>query len=121
MVENSSAASFYAHNAVRRIDPAAELKRVNAAGLIADFDGARVCVIGAGLLSGDAKARNAYRDPMTMAALKQFWILYFQQSNATVQEFGVPAFLSRTASIGKGSLSGRFVHFERMQMKRRRC
>ncbi|VXC91848.1 hypothetical protein BURKHO8Y_60010 [Burkholderia sp. 8Y] len=31
---------------------------------------------------------------MTMAVLKQFWMLYFQQSNAKVQEFGAPALLS---------------------------
>ena len=94
MLENSSVASFYAHNTVRRVDPAVELRKANAAGLIADFGGARVYVIGAGLLSGDAKARNAYRDPQTMTALRQFWTLYFQQSNAKVQEFGAPALLS---------------------------
>jgi hypothetical protein len=94
MLENSSIGSFYARNAVRTIDPVAELKRATTAGLIADFGGARVYVIGAGLLSGEAKSRNTYRDPRAMAALKQFWTLYFQQSNAKVQEFGAPALLS---------------------------
>jgi hypothetical protein len=94
MLENSSVASFYAHNAVRRIDPAVEIKKANAAGLIADFGGARVYVIGAGLLSSDAKAKNAYRDPQTITALRQFWTLYFRQSNAKVEEFGAPALLS---------------------------
>jgi hypothetical protein len=94
MLENSSVTSFYAHNAVRRIDPAVEIKKANAAGLIADFGGARVYVIGAGLLSGDAKSKNVYRDPQTITALRQFWTLYFQQSNAKVEEFGAPALLS---------------------------
>jgi hypothetical protein len=94
MLENSSVASFYAHNTVRRVDPAAELKKAHAAGVIADFGGARVYVIGAGLLSGDARSKNAYRDPQTMTALRQFWTQYFQQSNAKVQEFGAPALLS---------------------------
>lgn len=97
MLENSSVSSFYAHNTVRHIDPAAEIKKANAAGLIGDFGGARVYVLGAGLLSGDAKVKNAYRDPQTLTALKQFWTLYFQQSNAKLQEFGAPALLNPVA------------------------
>lgn len=93
MLENSSVSSFYSHNAVRRIDPRAEMKKATAAGLIGDFGGARIYVIGAGLMAGDAKIKNVYRDPQTMSALKQFWTLYFQQSNATVGEFGAPALL----------------------------
>lgn len=93
MLENSSISSFYSHNAVRRIDPAAELKKAVAAGLIADFGGARVYVLGAGLLTEDAKKTKVYRDPLTMAALKQFWSEYFKQSNANLVEFGEPALL----------------------------
>ncbi|MEZ2354791.1 hypothetical protein [Caballeronia sp. RCC_10] len=94
MLENSSVASFYAHDTVRRIDPATEMKKANAAGLVADFGGARVYVIGAGLLSDDAKSRNVYRDPQTITALRQFWTLYFQRANAKVEAFGAPALLS---------------------------
>jgi hypothetical protein len=93
MLENSSVSSFYSHNAVRRIDPVLEMKKATAAGLIGDFGGARVYVIGAGLLAGDAKVKNAYRDPQTMSALKEFWTLYFQKSNASIGEFGAPALL----------------------------
>jgi hypothetical protein len=93
MLENSSVSSFYSHNAVRRIDPQAEMKKATAAGLIGDFGGARIYVIGAGLLAGDAKSRNAYRDPQTMSALRQFWTLYFERSNASIAEFGAPALL----------------------------
>jgi hypothetical protein len=93
MLENSSVSSFYSHNAVRRIDPQAEMKKATAAGLIGDFGGARIYVIGAGLLSGDAKIKNVYRDPQTMSALKRFWTLYFERSNASIGEFGAPALL----------------------------
>lgn len=93
MLENSSVSSFYLHNAVRRIDPQVEMKKAMAAGLIGDFGGARVYVIGAGLLAGDAKVKNVYRDPQTMSALKEFWTLYFQKSNASIGEFGAPALL----------------------------
>ena len=93
MLENSSVSSFYSRNAVRRIDPQVEMKKVSAAGLIGDFGGARVYVIGAGLLAGDAKVKNVYRDPQTMSALKEFWTLYFQKSNASRGEFGAPALL----------------------------
>jgi hypothetical protein len=79
MLENSSVSSFYSRNAVRKIDPAAELKKAEAAGLIADFGGARVYVLGAGLLTEDAKKAQVYRDPQTMAALKQFWRSYFMR------------------------------------------
>ena len=93
MLENSSVSSFYLHNAVRRIDPQVEMKNATAAGLIGDFGGARVYVIGAGLLGGDAKVKNAYRDTQTVSALKEFWTLYFQKSNASIGEFGAPALL----------------------------
>jgi hypothetical protein len=93
MLENSSVSSFYSHNAVRRIDPQVEMKKAAAVGLIGDFGGARVYVIGAGLLAGDGKVKNVYRDPQTMGALKEFWMLYFQKSNAKVGEFGAPALL----------------------------
>lgn len=97
MLENSSVSSFYAHNAVRRIDPQAEMKKATAAGLIGDFGGARIYVVGGGLLTGDAKVKNVYRDPQTMSALKQFWTLYFKQSNASIGEFGAPALLGPIA------------------------
>jgi hypothetical protein len=93
MLENSSVSSFYSRSGVRKINPAAELKKTTAAGLIADFGGARVYVLGAGLLTEDAKKAKVYRDPQTMAALKEFWTSYFKQSNANLVEFGEPALL----------------------------
>ncbi|SMG12491.1 hypothetical protein [Paraburkholderia susongensis] len=94
MLENSSISSFYAHNAVRKIDPSAELKKVADASLFGDFGGARVYVLGAGILTEDADKTKAYRDPKTMAALRQFWSSWFEKSNAKLVEFGQPALLS---------------------------
>ncbi|QLG89958.1 hypothetical protein HQ393_14580 [Chitinibacter bivalviorum] len=95
MLENSSISSFYAKQAVRQIDPQKELKLVADNQLFADFGGAKVYVIGAGLLTADAsKPKGVYRDPKTMAALQQFWRTYFEKSNAKLVEFGQPALLN---------------------------
>lgn len=98
MLENSGISSFYANKNVRAIDPAAEIKKVEAAQMIGDFGGARVFVLGAGLLQENAGGKNrdsgAYRNPKTIALLRQFWERYFSTSNATVVEFGAPALLA---------------------------
>ena len=96
MLENSSVSSFYASQSVRRIDPERELKTAIDSQLIGDFGGARIYVLGAGLLSDDAKKnKSAYRDPKTMQALASFWKSYFEQSKAQLVEFGQPALLSQ--------------------------
>ena len=97
MLENSTISSFYAKNAVRKIDAAKELKIVEGNNLLGDFAGAGVYVMGAGMMpeQKDAHGKNAlYRDPKTLAALKTFWEGYFSHSNATLQEFGAPELLS---------------------------
>lgn len=95
MLENSSVANFYADKglSVRRIDPAKELRAAEENQLLADFGAARVYVIGAGLLAGDAKQARSYRDPKTMQALASFWTAYLTKSKATLVEFGQPALL----------------------------
>lgn len=96
MLENSSVSSFYANQAVRKIDPSKEMKLAIDNNLIADFGGARVYVLGAGLLSEDAnKKKVSYRDPKTMLALSSFWKSYFEKSNAQLIEFGQPALLNQ--------------------------
>ena len=96
MLENSSVSSFYANQSVRKIKPSKELKLAVDNNLIADFAGARVFVLGAGLLSEDAKRKKiSYRDPKTMSALADFWKSYFERSNAQLVEFGQPALLNR--------------------------
>lgn len=96
MLENSSVSSFYASQSVRRIDPERELKLATDSQLIGNFGDARVYVIGAGLLSDDAKKNKAaYRDPKTMQALASFWKSYFDKSKAQLIEFGQPALLNQ--------------------------
>lgn len=95
MLENSSVTSFYAAGgqAVRTINAADELKLAEKNQLLADFTGARVYVMGAGLLAQDGQSGKAYRDPKTMNALAGFWSAYLGKSNAQLIEFGQPALL----------------------------
>lgn len=95
MLENSSISSFYAKQAVRQINPEKELKLVADNQMLGDFGGAKVYVIGAGLLTEDAKqAKGVYRSPQIMQALATFWKAWFQKSNAEIVEFGQPALLN---------------------------
>jgi len=96
MLENSSVSSFYKNQAVRKIDPAQELQLAVKDQFIGDFGGARVYVIGAGLLNNlDKKNAAQYRDPKTLQALATFWRTYFEKSNAQLIEFGTPALLNQ--------------------------
>lgn len=95
MLENSSISSFYAKQAVRQINPEKELTLAIDNQMLGDFGGAKVYVIGAGLLTEDAKqAKGVYRSPQTMQALATFWKAWFQKSNAELVEFGQPALLN---------------------------
>lgn len=98
MLENSGVSSFYANQNVRKLDVAAEMKKAEASGMLADLAGARVFVLGAGLVQdlnakGAGKDSGVYRDPKTMAALKDFWSQYFQGSHGQLVQFGMPALL----------------------------
>lgn len=96
-LENSSVTSFYAHNAVRHVNPDVELKKAQDNNLVGDFGSARLYVLGAGVMqpaaNGSTAERNGYRDPKTLNDLKQFWSGYFSRSHATLVEFGEPALL----------------------------
>lgn len=95
MLENSSITSFYANQAVRKIDPEKELDLVENNQMLGDFGGARVYVIGAGLLAEDSMhQKSVYRSTQTMQALFRFWAGYFKKSNAELVEFGQPALLN---------------------------
>lgn len=94
MLENSSISSFYTHGNVRKVDPAKELKVAVANHMMGDFGGARVYVLGAGIVSETGLSRGVYRDPKAMEALKEFWTEYFNQSNAKLVEFGEPEMMS---------------------------
>src|SRR6185312_1188509 len=45
MLENSSLSSFYSQRSVRKLDPAAELRKVRDKGLIPDLTGVRIFVV----------------------------------------------------------------------------
>lgn len=91
MLENSAITSFYQAGRLRRIDPAAELKRVADSGIHGDFQGAQVYVVGAGAGAPASAAIPNYRDPRAMLALEDFWRRWFAASNASLAEFGKPA------------------------------
>ena len=97
MLENSGITSFYANKNVRKLDVAAELKKAEAANMLADLGGARVYVLGAGLVQAPggkgapAKDSGVYRDPVIMEGLRGFWESYIQRSNGKLQAFGAPA------------------------------
>ena len=96
MLENSSISSFYSNRKIRNLDISAEIKKATTSHQIGDFAGARVFVLGAGLVqdpTGKGKDSGVYRDPKTISNLKSFWEEYFAQSKATLIEFGAPALL----------------------------
>lgn len=88
MLENSDFGSFYSNNQIRLIAPEKELARVTKQNLIADFNGAKVYVAGAGLI--DTSAKNNYRSGKIMQQLEGFWQQYFNASNAELISFGAP-------------------------------
>lgn len=91
MLENSTVSSFYERNGMRAIDPAAEIARVRKAGMLGDFDNARIWVMGAGLIASDTTGKKAvYRDPIRLKALQTFWTDYFAQSKGNLIDFGTP-------------------------------
>ncbi|MFL6861754.1 MAG: hypothetical protein ACJ8DZ_01995 [Allosphingosinicella sp.] len=88
LMEHSSATSFYAHRTLRTIDPAAEMKNAVGLGLTGDFGGARVYVVGAGLLPPEAGA--SVRNVSALNALVGFWTAWFRHSNARSATIGRP-------------------------------
>jgi len=99
MLENSSISSFYERNHVRLIDADAEMQKAARANVVGNFGGARIFVLGAGLMGdlgtayGRDQGKQSYRDPLRMNALKGFWTAYFSRSGGRLVEFGEPALL----------------------------
>jgi hypothetical protein len=87
MLENSSVSSFYRNGEMRVIDPTAELQRIESAGLTAQLEGARVFVIGAGLVPEDVRSMRSNDE---MRALREFWTVYFELAGATSIQIGQP-------------------------------
>jgi len=87
MLQNSDVTSFYYRNGVRLVNPARELKKVEEAGLLGDFGGARIFVIGLGYLNGKKYLGKK------LINLKKFWKAYFEKSGGRVVEIGTPFLL----------------------------
>jgi hypothetical protein len=108
-LENSSITSFYAHRTARRIDPHAEMAKAKAAGVVGDFGGAMVYVLGGAMMppatAGTRQEREGYRDAQTLGSLKEFWSEYLAASHANLVEFGEPALLEPVSYSGSGVAS----------------
>jgi hypothetical protein len=88
MMEHSSITTFYSKGSLKRINTKKEMAKLQKSGFTADFDGAKVYVIGAGMVG-----KNSYRDSKTLKALTDFWEAYFRASNARLQAIGTPMLL----------------------------
>jgi len=88
MMEHSSITTFYQKGMLKRIDTKKELLKLDKSGFHADFDGARIYVIGAGMAG-----KKSYRESKTLKALTDFWKAYFRKSNADLKAIGTPMLL----------------------------
>jgi hypothetical protein len=88
MLEHSSITSFYKQGLIKHINVKNEYAKINKSQYIANFSGAKVYVIGAGIL-----AKKGYRDAKTLKNLTDFWRHYFKSTDADLQEIGTPMLL----------------------------
>jgi len=88
MIEHSSITSFYSKGSLKFVNTKKELSKVLANKSFGNFAGAKVYVIGTGIL-----AKKGYRDAKTLTALSNFWKAYFKASKANLQEMGTPMLL----------------------------
>ena len=86
MMEHSDVTSFYSAGTIRTIDPEAEMRKVEASGVEADYPGTVVYVIGAGY-TGTGK----YRSAKVMRAVQDFWKLYLERAGGHLKTFGTPS------------------------------
>lgn len=88
MLENSDYTSFYAANRIRDLNPVQELAKAEKNGALGDLQGARVYVVGAGLIT--EAGQQSYRSGKSIDNLEAFWRGYFSKSAATLTDFGKP-------------------------------
>lgn len=88
MIEHSSITSFYSKGSLKKINSKKEMEKLKKSEYIADFSGAKVYVIGAGMVG-----EKSYRDSKTLKTLTSFWETYFQTTNAKLQAIGTPMLL----------------------------
>jgi hypothetical protein len=89
LLEHSPVTSFYQNRRLRQLDPATEIDRAAAINLFGDFRGARIAVIGAGLLPSTSGA-DSVRDTKALMELHQFWATWFDKSHGALIEYGEP-------------------------------
>lgn len=89
LLEHSSTTSFYQNSDIREIDLVAEMQKVADRNQFGDFGGARIYVMGAGLLPPEAD-QNATRNAARLLRLRGFWQNWFENSNATLAGYGQP-------------------------------
>lgn len=96
-LENSTVMSLYYHHTIAKIDPTKAILKVKSSDMFGDFGGAKVYVLGAGILppakKGSRAMRDGYRDPITLSRLHSFWDKYFKQSHAMLVGYGTPALI----------------------------
>ena len=88
MIEHSSITSFYSKGSLKKVNTKTEMQKIQKSDYKANFDSAKVYVIGTGMV-----AKNAYRDAKTLKSLTDFWTSYFQTSAANLQAIGTPMLL----------------------------
>jgi hypothetical protein len=88
MIEHSSITSFYSKGSLKKINSKKELAKVQKSDYVADFKGAKIYVIGTGMVG-----KNAYRDSKSLKNLTAFWESYFQMTDAKLQAIGTPMLL----------------------------
>jgi len=88
MIEHSSITTFYSNGSLKKINTDGEMSKVKKSGHIANFSGASVYVIGAGMIG-----KNSYRDSKTLGMLTNFWKAYFGVTNAQLKAIGTPMLL----------------------------
>jgi hypothetical protein len=88
MIEHSSITTFYAKGRIKKINADKELSKIKSSGSIANFSGADMYVIGAGIVG-----KKGYRDAKTLKMLSNFWEKYFASTQANLKAFGTPMLL----------------------------
>lgn len=88
MIEHSSITTFYTQGKLKMVNTKTEMSKLNKSGHIANFSGAKIYVLGAGIIG-----KKGYRNSKTLKALSSFWESYFASTNANLKEFGTPMLL----------------------------
>ncbi len=94
LLENSSVSSFYSNGTMRTIDVTQELAKFDRAGLTPRLVGARVFVVGAGIVPAGAENMRSNDE---MRALTQFWTQIFTNGGAESVQIGQPLLLTPVA------------------------